>query len=63
MKFQSTHIINLLRAFKDDRNLYFEFEIGPNGSLDDLIKKCKGKIGEDVAKLLFAQFVNFLEFI
>ena len=46
LKFKNTHVINLLSAFKDNTNLYFEFEIAANGSLDDLIKNCKGQIGE-----------------
>jgi serine/threonine protein kinase len=31
--------------------------------MDDLIRKCKGSIPENAVKILFAQMVNFLEFI
>jgi len=37
-------------------------ENGPNGSLDDLIKKTKG-IREDIIKILMAQLVNYQEYI
>lgn len=48
-----TNIIQLFATFKDDDNLYFVMENGPNGSLDDLIKKTKG-IKEHVIKILMA---------
>lgn len=57
------NIINLLNTFKDTRNLYFVFEYGPKGTLDDLIKKCGGKLPEDVVKVIFAQLINFIEFL
>ena len=44
-------------------NLYFVFENAANGSLDDLIKAFKGHIPEDIVQILFAQLINFLEFI
>ena len=37
-------------------------EHGSNGTLDDLIKKTKG-IGEEIAKIMFAQLINFVEYI
>ena len=37
-------------------------EHGPNGSLDELIKKTKG-IREDIARIMFAQLINFMEYI
>ena len=43
--------------------MYFVFEHACNGTLDDLIKKCKNKIPQRVVKLLFAQLVNYQEFI
>ena len=42
------NIIELYSTFKDDKNLYFVFEIGPNGTLDDLIKKMKGHVNEKI---------------
>lgn len=57
------NIINLLGSFKDTKNLYFVFEYGPKGTLDDLIKKCGGKMPENVIKVMFAQLVNFIEFL
>lgn len=57
------NIINLLGSFKDTKNLYFVFEYGPKGTLDDLIKKCGGKIPENVVKVIFAQLINFIEFL
>jgi len=43
--------------------LYFVFEIGPNGTLDDLIKVLKGKLTEEIIKIMFAQLINVQEFI
>ena len=40
------NIIELYSTFKDEKNLYFVFEIGPNGTVDDLIKKMKGNLNE-----------------
>jgi len=34
-----------------------------NGTLDDLIKVMKGKIPEDVIRIMFAQLVNVIEFL
>lgn len=28
-----------------------------------MIKACKGRIGEDIVRILFAQLINFMEFI
>jgi serine/threonine protein kinase len=53
------NIIQLFTTFKDDKNLYFVFEIGPNGTLDDLIKVLKGNITEEIVKIMFAQLINF----
>ena len=36
------NIIQLYATFKDDTNLYFVFENGPRGTLDDIIKKTGG---------------------
>lgn len=57
-----TNIIQLYATFKDAENLYFVMENGPNGSLDDLIKKTKG-IPEDIIKIMFAQLINYQEYI
>lgn len=43
--------------------MYFVFEIGNNGSLDDLIKVLRGQITEKVIRIMFAQMINFIEFI
>lgn len=56
-------IIKLHTTFKDDENLYFVFEHAENGTLDDFIKLCKNKLGEPLAKILFAQLVNFIEYM
>ena len=37
-------------------------EHGPNGSLDDLVKKTKG-IREDIIKIMFGQLINYQEYI
>lgn len=63
LRFRHLNIINLLSTFKDSKNLYFVFEHAKNGTMDDLIRKCKGSIPENAVKILFAQMVNFLEFI
>mmetsp|Transcript_41780 Transcript_41780/g.63802 ORF Transcript_41780/g.63802 Transcript_41780/m.63802 type:complete len:141 (+) Transcript_41780:194-616(+) len=63
LRFKHANIINLLSTFKDENNLYFVFEQAPNGSLDELIRNCRGQLGEPITKILFAQLVNFLEFI
>ena len=57
------NIIELYSTFKDDKNLYFVFEIGPNGTLDDLIKKMKGCMNEKIVQIMFAQMVNVIEFL
>jgi len=31
--------------------------------MDELIHNCKGKLGEDLAKILFAQLINFIEYM
>jgi serine/threonine protein kinase len=56
-------IIRLLKTFKDEENLYFIFEHAENGTLDDFIKFCHNKVGEDLVKILFAQMINFMEYI
>lgn len=43
--------------------MYFVFEIGPNGSLDDVIKSLRAEMPEPVIKIMFAQLVNFVEFL
>jgi serine/threonine protein kinase len=63
MKGKHFNIINLLGSFKDSKNLYFVFEYGPKGTLDDLIKKCGGRIPENIVKVLFAQLINFIEYL
>ena len=60
---RNTHIINLITTTLDESNLYFVFDHAPNGSLDDLIKACRGGLGENIVKILFAQLINFLEFM
>ena len=37
--------------------------MGPNGTLDDLIKQTRGNLKEDVIRIQFAQLVNFIEFL
>jgi 3-phosphoinositide dependent protein kinase-1 len=54
LRFRHNNIINLMSTFKDKKNLYFVFEYTPNGTLDDLIKKCKSHIPENAVKILFA---------
>ena len=54
LKDRNSHIINLLTTALDEKNLYFIMEHAPNGSLDDLIKACKGRLGENIVKILFA---------
>ena len=54
LRFRHSNIINLMSTFKDSKNLYFVFEYAPNGTLDDLIRKCKGYIPENAVKILFA---------
>lgn len=56
-------IIKLLKTFKDDQQLYFVFEHASNGTLDDFVKTCKNRIGEDLVKIQFAQMINFLEYM
>jgi len=48
------NIIQLFTTFKDDKNLYFVFEIGPNGTLDDLIKVLRESVDENVIRIMFA---------
>ena len=47
------NIIELYDTTQDEKNLYFIFEAGTNGTLDDLIK-ITGGIKEPVAKIMFA---------
>lgn len=56
------NIIKLLDTAQDEKNLYFIFESGTNGTLDDVIKKTGG-IKEPVAKIMFAQLINYQEYI
>ena len=39
------------------------FENATNGDLDKLIKKCQGKLSEDIVRLLFAQLINYNEYM
>lgn len=39
------------------------FENATNGDLDKLIKKCKNRLPEHVVKLLFAQLINYNEYM
>ena len=48
------NIIELYSTFKDNINLYFVFEIGPNGTLDDLIKKLRNNFSEKIIQIMFA---------
>ena len=48
---------------KDEHNLYFVFENAANGDLDRLIKRTQSKLSEDVVKLMFAQLVNYNEYM
>ena len=55
------NIINLMKTFQDEKNLYFVFEVASNGGLDKLTRKCQNRIGEHIVRLLFAQLVNVIE--
>ena len=57
------NIIKLIATFQDDKNLFFVFEHAENGMLEDLIKMCKRRLGEDLIKIYMAQLVNFLEYM
>ena len=57
------NIIELYCTFKDTKNLYFVFEIGPNGTVDDLIKKMGRNMNEKIIQVMFAQMVNVIEFL
>ena len=57
------NIIRMYSTFKDAKNLYFVFEHARNGTVDELINKCKKRVGEKLARLLFAQMINCLEFL
>ena len=48
------NIIELFTTFKDDEQLYFVFEIGQNGTLDQLIKTLKRDLNEPIIQLMFA---------
>ena len=48
------NIIKILSTFKDEENLYFVFENAENGNLDEFVKFCRNKVGEDLVKILFA---------
>lgn len=39
------------------------FENCENGSLDELIKKYKSKLGEDLTRIFMAQLVNAIEYL
>lgn len=39
------------------------FEIGTNGTLDDLIKHLRKNVSEEIIRILFAQMINVQEFI
>lgn len=53
------NIIKLYSTFKDSKNLYFVFENGPNGTLDEIIKKTRGSLTEEIIKIWFGQLINF----
>ena len=53
MDLKHPNIIELIDTAQDEKNLYFIFESGTNGTLDDLIK-ITGGIKENVAKIMFA---------
>jgi len=57
------NIIKMYSCFKDEHNLYFVFENAANGDLDRLIKRTQSKLSEDVVKLMFAQLVNYNEYM
>ena len=57
------NIIELFTTFKDDEQLYFVFEIGQNGTLDQLIKTLKRDLNEPIIQLMFAQMVNVVEYL
>ena len=37
------------------------FEIANKGNLDQLVKKCHNKLGENIIRIMFAQLVNVME--
>ena len=43
--------------------MYFVFEHALDGTLDELLRGCKYKIGEDLVKIYMAQLVNFVEYL
>ena len=57
------NIIELFTTFKDDEQLYFVFEIGQNGTLDQLIKTLKRDLNEPIIQLMFAQMINVVEYL
>jgi serine/threonine protein kinase len=48
------NIIELITTFQDENNLFFVFEHAENGMLEDLIKMCKRRLGEDLIKIYMA---------
>jgi len=54
MELKHPNIIELYTTFKDDKNLYFVFEVGNNGTLDELIKVTRGKMTEEIIRIMCA---------
>lgn len=57
------HIVKLLHTFKDAEELYFVFEHLNGGTLDQLLQKCKFKLGEALVRNMFAQLVNLIDYL
>jgi 3-phosphoinositide dependent protein kinase-1 len=55
------NVIELIQTFKDEENLYFVMEAAGNGNLDELVKKCQNRLGENIVRLMFAQCVNVMQ--
>ena len=53
-KLKHPHIIKLLGTFQDEKHLFFLFEYAENKMLEDLIKMCKRRLGEDLIKIYVA---------
>lgn len=54
------HVIELLATAQDDTNLYFIFEVSPNGTLYQLCTQ-RGKLSMDVCRGYAAQIASLLD--
>ena len=62
-KLKHPNMIQLCANYMDDEYLYFVFEHCENKTLDDLIKLCKKRMGEDLIKIYAAQLVSLLDYL